>query len=186
MQLCLLCKIIIIISILSRFLSTCWMRTHFHDNLSKAFCFHVTDFQKTSTSSLYLFDFSLWIDNLQLVSTSSLRVLSICCPPCVLYGRQSLFTCLDNVGDVANFVLLLAYSFFCLSVSHQLLVFPLFFGKLPDAVLRLWLVSMFLTHRLLLAGYIDCTASPSGLEVHYFYRQLCTQVNFSIWLGFVC
>ena len=51
--------IIITITITLRiYQSTCWMKASaflFHDNLCYAFCFHVTDPQKSSISSLHLF-----------------------------------------------------------------------------------------------------------------------------------
>ena len=52
-------EIYIIIIILSCYQSTCWMKASaflFHDNLFWAFCFHVTDLQKSSISSLHLFE----------------------------------------------------------------------------------------------------------------------------------
>ena len=51
-------RMVIIIIILSHYPSR-WMKASaflFHDNLSWAFCFHVTDLQKLSISSLHLFE----------------------------------------------------------------------------------------------------------------------------------
>ena len=91
----------IIIIILSKYQSTCWIKVSaflFQNNLSWAFCLHVTDLQKSSISSLHLFNGLPLVDYYPWVS-SLLPGMSIYC--------LTLLTCVMS----RILVLLLAHSF---------------------------------------------------------------------------
>ena len=138
--------IIIIIIILSHCQSTFWMNASaflFHDNLSWAFCFHVTDLQKSSISSLYLFE------GLPLGQLPSIGLQSVTWDVHLLSWMRAmwpakvhflaLMTCMMSRTLVFSLSTRLSYD---LARKHQSLPFPYFFEWLLGAAPRLWIMSM--------------------------------------------